>query len=139
MKGQIKLSSQKSRDMLTTHYELFEMKEVESIQEMHTKFTSITNDLCCLGEVTRTNKLVRKILNVLPASWKSKVNNIIEAKDLQILTMDELIRNLKTYELNKQQYQKRKEPKKEKSLAFKAVKNDSNEDDAEMTYITRRF
>ncbi|XP_075103452.1 uncharacterized protein LOC142178031 [Nicotiana tabacum] len=32
-------------DMLTTGYELFRMKDDESIQDMHTRFTSIINEL----------------------------------------------------------------------------------------------
>ncbi|XP_019254967.1 PREDICTED: uncharacterized protein LOC109233535 [Nicotiana attenuata] len=67
-------------DMLTTEYELFKMKEDESIQEMHTCFTSIINELHSLGEIIPTNKLVRKILSVLPGSLESKVNAITEAK-----------------------------------------------------------
>ncbi|XP_070015974.1 uncharacterized protein [Nicotiana sylvestris] len=70
-------------DMLTTEYELFRMKDDESIQDMHTRFTSIINELHSLGDVIPRNKLVRKILNVLPRSWESKVNAITEAKDLQ--------------------------------------------------------
>ncbi|XP_075098834.1 uncharacterized protein LOC142175747 [Nicotiana tabacum] len=69
-------------DMLTTEYELFRMKDDESIQDMHTRFTSIINELHSLGEIIPKNKLVRKILSVLPSSWESKVNAIIEAKDL---------------------------------------------------------
>ncbi|XP_075106996.1 uncharacterized protein LOC107760425 [Nicotiana tabacum] len=83
-------------DMLTTEYELFRMKEDESIQDMHTHFTSIINELHSLGEIIPRNKLVRKILSVLPSSWESKVNAITEAKDLQKQTIDELISNLKT-------------------------------------------
>ncbi|MCD7448976.1 hypothetical protein HAX54_047801 [Datura stramonium] len=37
------------------------------------------------------NKLLRKILRVLPGSWESKVNAITKDKDLEKLTMDELI------------------------------------------------
>nr|XP_009761871.1 PREDICTED: uncharacterized protein LOC104213984 [Nicotiana sylvestris] len=47
------------------------------------------------------NKLVRKILSVLPSSWESKVNAITEAKDLQALTIDKLVGNIKTYEMKK--------------------------------------
>lgn len=47
-------------------------------------------------------KQVRNILGVLPKSWKSKVNAIFEARDLKTLTMDKLIRNIKTYEQKKQ-------------------------------------
>ncbi|XP_070017357.1 intracellular protein transport protein USO1-like [Nicotiana sylvestris] len=80
--------------MLTTEYKLFGMKDDESIQDMHTRFTSIINELHLLGDVIPRNKLVRKILSVLPGFWESKVNAITEAKDLQTLTMDELIDNI---------------------------------------------
>ncbi|XP_070026656.1 uncharacterized protein [Nicotiana sylvestris] len=69
-------------DMLTTKYELFRIKDYESIQDMHTRFTSIINELHSLGKIIPRNKLVRKILSVLPSSWESKVNVITEAKDL---------------------------------------------------------
>ncbi|XP_070026001.1 uncharacterized protein LOC142182074 [Nicotiana tabacum] len=55
-------------NMLTTEYELFRMKDDESIQDMHTRFTSIINELHSFGEVIPKNKLVRKILSVLPSS-----------------------------------------------------------------------
>ncbi|XP_070019676.1 uncharacterized protein [Nicotiana sylvestris] len=88
-------------DMLTTEYELFRMKDDESIQDMHTRFTSIINEIHSLGESIPRNKLVRKILSILPNSWESKVNVITETKDLQTLTMDELVGNLKTYKMKK--------------------------------------
>ncbi|XP_075076316.1 uncharacterized protein LOC142162977 [Nicotiana tabacum] len=55
-------------DMLTTEYELFKMKDDESIQDMHTCFTSIINELHSLGEIIPRNKLLRKILSVLHSS-----------------------------------------------------------------------
>ncbi|XP_075103849.1 uncharacterized protein LOC142178407 [Nicotiana tabacum] len=67
-------------DMLTTKYELFRMKDDESIQDMHTRFTSIINELYSLGEIIPRNKLVRKILSVLPSSWDSKVNEEKECR-----------------------------------------------------------
>ncbi|XP_070017012.1 intracellular protein transport protein USO1-like [Nicotiana sylvestris] len=103
-------------DMLTTEYELFRMKDDEFIQYMHTRFTSIINKLHALGDVIPRNKLVRKILSVLPGSWESKVNVITEAKDLQTLTMDELIGIMKTYKIKRKKYSERREPKKEKNL-----------------------
>ncbi|XP_070007641.1 uncharacterized protein [Nicotiana sylvestris] len=69
-------------DMLTTEYELFRMKDDESIQDMHTRFTSIINELHSLGETIPRNKLVRKILSILCSSWESKINAITEVKDL---------------------------------------------------------
>ncbi|XP_070015497.1 uncharacterized protein [Nicotiana sylvestris] len=74
--------NQSKIDMLTTEYELFRMKDDESIQDMHTRFTSIINELHSLGEIIPRNKLVRKILNILHSSWEIKVNAITKAKDL---------------------------------------------------------
>nr|XP_009763232.1 PREDICTED: uncharacterized protein LOC104215178 [Nicotiana sylvestris] len=69
-------------DMLTTEYEIFKMRDDESIQDMHTRFASIINKLHSLGETIPRNKLVRKILSILPRYWESKVNVITESKDL---------------------------------------------------------
>ncbi|XP_070015401.1 uncharacterized protein [Nicotiana sylvestris] len=88
-------------DMLTTEYELFKMRDDKSIQDMHKRFTSIINELHSLGETIPRNKLVRKILSFLPSSWESKVNAITKSKDLQELTIEELIGNLKIYELKR--------------------------------------
>ncbi|XP_009625595.2 uncharacterized protein [Nicotiana tomentosiformis] len=114
------------------------MKDDESIQDMHTRFTSIINELNSLGEIIPRNKIVRKVLSILPTSWESKVNAIIEAKDLQTLTMDELVGNLKTYEMKRKEDSERRESKKEKKLVLKAENNDSSKEN-NMTYLTRRF
>lgn len=55
-------------DMMTTQYETFTIKEGETIQEMHIRFTFITTELYCLGEVILVYKQVREILGVLPKS-----------------------------------------------------------------------
>ncbi|XP_070020477.1 uncharacterized protein [Nicotiana sylvestris] len=96
-------------NILTTEYQLFRMKYDESTQDMNTRFTSIINELHSLGDVIPRNKLVRKILSVLPGSWESKVNVITQAKNLQTLTMDELISNLKTYEMKRKKDSERRE------------------------------
>ncbi|XP_075080063.1 uncharacterized protein LOC142165397 [Nicotiana tabacum] len=99
-------------DMITTEYELFKMRDNESIQDVHTRFTSIINELHSLGKTIPRNKLVRKILNILPSSWESKVNAITKSKDLQELTIEELIKNLKTNELKRKIDSEKREPKK---------------------------
>ncbi|XP_070022088.1 uncharacterized protein [Nicotiana sylvestris] len=121
-------------DILTTEYELFRMKDDESIQDMHTRFTSIINELYSLGEIIPRNKLVRKILSVFPSLWESKVNAITEAKDMHALTIDELVGNLRTYEMKKKKDSERIEPKKKKNLVLKAESNDSSEEDSNMAY-----
>ncbi|XP_070022221.1 uncharacterized protein [Nicotiana sylvestris] len=95
---------------------------------MHTRFTFIINKFHSFGEIILKNKLVRKIFSVLPRSWESKVNAIIEAKDLQVLTIDEPIGNLKIYEMKKKKKKDNeiREPKREKNLVFKTDNNDSS-------------
>ncbi|XP_070056795.1 uncharacterized protein [Nicotiana tomentosiformis] len=106
---------------------------------MHTRFTSIINEIHSLGEIIPWNKLVRKILSVLVGSWERKVNVITEAKDMQKLTVDELIWNLKTYDMNKKKDNERREPKKEKKLVLKEDNSDSSGDDADIAYLKQRF
>ncbi|XP_070020008.1 uncharacterized protein [Nicotiana sylvestris] len=57
----------------------------------------------------------------------------------QELTIEELIRNLKTYELKRKINSERREPKKEKNLVLKFDYNDSGEEDSDMAYLTKRF
>ncbi|XP_033513297.1 uncharacterized protein [Nicotiana tomentosiformis] len=46
-------------DMLTTEYKLFGIKDDESIQDMHTRFTSIINELHSLGEIITSERYYR--------------------------------------------------------------------------------
>ena len=55
------------------------MAEGETIQEMHTRFTAIINEIYSLGEIIPNGKTVRKLLSVLPESWESKVEAVTEA------------------------------------------------------------
>ena len=64
MKVLIKLKKSKI-SVLLHRFELFKMKENETIAEMVTRFTDITNSLVALGkEYTQVEK-VRKILRTL--------------------------------------------------------------------------
>ena len=93
-------------DNLNKQYEVFQMTEGETIQEMHTRFTTIINEIYSLGEIIPNGKTITKLLSVLPESWESKVEVITEARDLDKLAMYELIGNLMTYELKKKQEKK---------------------------------
>ncbi|XP_069152698.1 uncharacterized protein [Solanum lycopersicum] len=55
-------------DMLTSLNEYFKMKEGETINEMFTKLSCITNELRNLGEPISMSKQVRKVLRILPKS-----------------------------------------------------------------------
>ncbi|XP_015068845.1 uncharacterized protein LOC107013448 [Solanum pennellii] len=116
-------------DMLTSRYENFKMKEGETIHGMFTKLSAITNELRSLGEPISMSKQVRKVLRILPKSWESKVDAITEAKDLKVLTMDALIGNLKTHEMNRNHDLSKKEVKKDKSLMLKYKSDEDFSDD----------
>ena len=115
------------------------MGDREAIMDMYTRFTHITNELKSLGKTFTTEELVRKILRFLPRNWEAKVTAIQEAKDLKVLSLDELIGNLQTYELRRTS-QQQEETKKDRSLALKTVEEASSEsDDEELAFMTRKF
>jgi len=82
-------------------YELFKMSDKETVMDMYLRFIHITNELKSLEKSFTTEELVRKILRFLPQSWEAKVTAIQEAKKMDEISLDELIRNLQTYELRK--------------------------------------
>jgi len=49
-------------------FELFEMDDRETVMDMYTRFTHITNELKSLGKSFTIEELVRKILRFLPHS-----------------------------------------------------------------------
>ncbi|XP_059310980.1 uncharacterized protein LOC132062420 [Lycium ferocissimum] len=118
-------------------------KEIGKLSKLPTKgqrkFTSIIDELNSLGEVITTTKLVRKLLGVLPDSWDSKVNAIHEAQDLTKLTVDELIGNLKTYEMKMTMKKiEKNKTKKERNLVLQAPRGDSSDDESKMAYLPRK-
>ncbi|XP_047269540.1 uncharacterized protein LOC124899274 [Capsicum annuum] len=87
--------------LLFTEYEAFEMGKNESLQEMITRLTLLVNELSSLGKVLSTEEQEKKVLRVRPKSkWNVKVTAIREAKDLIRMSLDELVGNLKTYEMD---------------------------------------
>ena len=48
------------------------MGDRETIMDMYTGFTHITNELKSLGKTFTIKELVRKILRFLPRTWKLK-------------------------------------------------------------------
>ncbi|MDV3167264.1 MAG: hypothetical protein Q8784_02515 [Vigna little leaf phytoplasma] len=85
--------------MLVRDYELFMMKQNESISEMFTRFTNITNGLKAYGKEYTRGEVNRKVLDALPKAWQPKTLAIEESKDLRLLPIEELIGSLLTYEM----------------------------------------
>ncbi|KAK5825398.1 hypothetical protein PVK06_020228 [Gossypium arboreum] len=66
---------------------------------MSDRFTNIINSLKAFGKIYPNKEMVKKILNSLPTSWEVKVTIIEKPKDLNSLSIDELIGSLLTYEM----------------------------------------
>ena len=57
---------------------------------MFDRFNNILNGLKTFGKIYSNSELVRKVLRALPKFWISKKDVILEAKDLNNLTLEEL-------------------------------------------------
>ncbi|XP_070032526.1 uncharacterized protein [Nicotiana tomentosiformis] len=128
----------RSRGTLYSKCENFTMKEGETIQEMYTGFTTLTNELKSFGMIIPKEYRVEKILTrVLPVTWESKITAIQESKNIATLPLDELIGNLTAYELRRQTI-KMNVPNKERSLALRITEGSDLEDN-EVAMITKNF
>ncbi|GKC03255.1 hypothetical protein Tco_0994865 [Tanacetum coccineum] len=122
-------------DLLTQEYEKFSISNEEIINSGFTRFNAIVTSLKSLDPYYSRKNHVRKFLHALPLKWRAKVMATEEAKDLATLPLDELVRNLKVYEMileNDRVVSMTTTKDKVKSLALKAkvtreqTSNDSN-------------
>ncbi|GJT35209.1 zf-CCHC domain-containing protein [Tanacetum coccineum] len=94
------------------------------------RFNTIITSLKALDESFLSRNHVRKFLRALPTKWHPKVTTIEESKDLSTLPLDELIGNLKVYEVVLEKDLEISKSKKEnyKSLTLKERKVSSDEE-----------
>jgi len=101
--------------MLVHPYELFKMKDDESIEEMYSRFQTLVSGLQILKKSYVASDHVSNILRSLPTRWRPKVTTIEEAKDLNTLSVEDLASSLKVHEISLNEH----EPsKKSKSIAL---------------------
>ncbi|GJX87717.1 hypothetical protein Tco_0339731 [Tanacetum coccineum] len=117
-------------DLLVQQYEQFMIPEEESIDNAFARFNTIITSLKALDQGFSSKNYVRKFLRALHPKWRAKVTAIEESKDLKSLSLDELISNLKVYEVIIKQDSKIVKGKREQSrpLALKAKKKSSDEE-----------
>src|SRR6266487_4041961 len=85
--------------LLVQQYELFTMKPNEDIETMFSIFQTLVSNLRILNKSYTTSDHVWKILNSLTDKWRPKVTTIEEAKDLEKISLESLISNLKSHEM----------------------------------------
>ncbi|MQM05051.1 hypothetical protein Taro_037857 [Colocasia esculenta] len=111
-------------DILVTQYERFQMQSGQSITQMFSRFTDITNGLAGLGKTYKMGDMVRNILRSLPSSWTPKVTAIEEANDLKKMSLEKLVRSLMAHEINMERLGE-SSSKKKHSNALKAEEESS--------------
>ncbi|KAH9648505.1 hypothetical protein KPL70_025607 [Citrus sinensis] len=125
----------------TRQYELFQMEQNENVYSMYARFTDIVNTLGALGKTFSNSEKVKKIIRLLPKEWRQKRIAIEEAKDLNVLPIDDLIGSLISYEEDLATEKGHEEKK--KNIALKASKRESDKenemDDEELAMLARRF
>ncbi|GJS05642.1 zf-CCHC domain-containing protein [Tanacetum coccineum] len=117
-------------DLFVQKYEEFSITDDETIDCAFSRFNTIITSLKALDESFSSRNHVRKFLRALPSKWRPKVTAIEESKDLSKLSLDELVGNLKVYEvvLEKDLESAKNKKEKYKSLALKARQVLSDED-----------
>src|SRR4030065_708148 len=104
-------------NMLVQQYELFKISEDETIDIMFSRFQILVYGLQVLKKSYTTPNHVKKILRSLPAKWRPKVTAIEEARDLNNLSLENLISSLKCHELG---FPEAGSTKKSKTIALKS-------------------
>ncbi|GJR78510.1 DUF4219 domain-containing protein [Tanacetum coccineum] len=121
-------------DLLTQEYEKFLISNEKTIDSGFTRFNAIVTSLKYFNPDYSSKNHVRKFLRALPLKWRAKVTASEEAKDLATLPLDELIENLKVYEmvLDNHGVGSKTTKEKVKSLALKAkVTREQTSDDSD--------
>ncbi|GJX60771.1 hypothetical protein Tco_0292161 [Tanacetum coccineum] len=111
-------------------------------------FNILFTSLKALDEGFSSKNYVKKFLRALHPKWRANVTAIEESKDLTSLSLDDLIGNLKVYEVIIKKDSKMVKGKREqnRSLALKAKRESSDEDnstsdseDEEYTMAVKEF
>ncbi|KAH9792871.1 hypothetical protein KPL71_004323 [Citrus sinensis] len=117
------------------------MEQNENVYSMYTRFTDIVNTLGALGKTFSNSEKVKKIIRSIPKEWRPKRTAIEEAKNLNTLSLDDLIGSLISYE--EDLAVEKGDEEKKKTIATKASKYESDEeseqDDEELAMLARRF
>jgi len=119
------------------------MLENESIDEMLTRFTKITNGLSSLSDTIDNDQKIWKVIKALPKAWKVKATTLKELNNREEMDFSGFIRNLKTHEMEMKMREERKTLKK-KAIAFNATpsffdeKESSEDDDEDFAMLIRK-
>ena len=116
--------------LLTSQFKVLQMGEEDKFVYFQDKLLDIANKCQALCTPIFGERLNWKILRSLPKRFKAKVAAIEESKDVDVMSLDELLGSLQTFETCM------KPKAKNKGLALKVVKEaSSSEDDEEIVLL----
>src|ERR1044072_4588337 len=135
---------------LIQKYEAFRMEEQESVETMFSRFQTLVAGLRVLDKGYSTFDHVKKIIRSLPAKWRPMVTALKMAKDLNKISLEELISSLRSHEIELQEDEPRRKVKyvalksssrRAKALHAKEESEDSEEssEEDELSLISRRI
>ena len=84
---------------LITSFEEIKMEEAESFDKFYAKLKDIVNSTFNLRKTISESKIVRKVLRSLPERFHAKITTIEESKDIDKISLTELVGNLQTDDL----------------------------------------
>ncbi|XP_024171720.1 uncharacterized protein LOC112177689 [Rosa chinensis] len=96
--GNKKVRGQKLQ-RLVLEFENMTMEEDESVDDFHARLLNVTSQCRSLDDPFEEHRIVKKFLGALPSKFQAKQIAIEEAQDLDTYTLDELVGNLKTFEM----------------------------------------
>ena len=99
-------------------FEQLKMNEDETVSKYFLRVEELVNSMKDIGEKIEESFLVQKILRSLPDRFNPKVFVIEELNDLKILSIDQLLGTLTTYEMRIS-----KDKSTTRETSFKADKN----------------
>ena len=100
-------------------YEAFKMEDSESIKAMFSRFQILVAGLKFLDKGYSTAGHVKKIIRSIPKQWRPIVTTLKLAKDLNKISLEELVSSLRSHEIELEE----DEPQKQgKPLALKSNK-----------------
>jgi hypothetical protein len=127
--------------MLISRFEEIKMLEDETFREFYSKMSDLRNSMVSLGKSVSDVKLIRKILKSFPERFRIKVTTIEENKDLEKMTIEELVGSLQTYKLSLPPVKKvktiaLKEPKKKSTVSSE---EDSEKEEDAVAMLAKNF
>uniref|UniRef100_A0A0R0KGD3 UBN2 domain-containing protein n=1 Tax=Glycine max TaxID=3847 RepID=A0A0R0KGD3_SOYBN len=125
-------------NLLTYKYELFTMEDGEDIQAIFGRFQTILIELCCLNRIFVNYDNIDKILRSLSRKWRPQVIPLKTMKNLDSMSIEELIGTLKIQEQELQQDERFKKAINIGTPSDDESNDEGSDEDDQLAFISRK-